>query len=65
MNATLPTCFCCNEPIRDDNGGKKYAATFWGKRQRVCVDCAEGISEGLHILAHENVHGETMQPTRK
>jgi len=61
MKLALP-CYTCSSPIE---GGKNYFATFYGKPQQVCTDCAKGIHYGSQILKANGVSGEHINKDRK
>ena len=55
MSATATCCYIC----KDDMPSTFFVSEFEGKQRAVCIDCADGISDGLRILQDLNVTGET------
>jgi len=55
MSATATCCYVCH----DDMQSAFFVSVFDGHPRPVCIDCADGITDGLRILKSLNVTGET------
>jgi len=55
MSATATQCYIC----KDDMSSTYFVSEFDGTKHPVCVECADGITDGLRILESLNVTGET------
>jgi len=55
MSTTTTACYIC----KDDMDKIFYFALFDGGQKPICIDCADGITNGLQILTLVGVTGET------